>query len=108
MELHYKLTAAQYAHPAGTLRLVRPRVIGSLGAPYDNKPQTVPIVLNANGRWRDSFDITLPDGHTVGETPEAVNLDLDFASYRSTIATKGNQLHYERRRPTLASHSRST
>ena len=96
MEIHYKLTATQYAHQAGSLLLVRPRVIGSHAVPFDNKPRTVPIDLSATGRWRDSFDITLPDGYTVDETPDAVNLDVDFASYRSTITAKGNLLHYER------------
>ena len=44
----------------------------------------------------NDFDITLPEGLTVDEVPDPVNLDLDFASYRSTITVKGNLLHYER------------
>jgi hypothetical protein len=96
MEVHYKLTAAQYAHQAGTLLLVRPRVVGSHATPFNDKPRTVPIELSATGRWRDSFDIKLPPGYAVDETPDPVNLDLDFASYHSTITAKGDQLHYER------------
>jgi hypothetical protein len=96
MELHYKFTAAQYAHQAGSLLLVRPRVVGSHAIAFNDKPRTVPIDLNATGRWRDSFDIALPTGYVVDETPDPVNLDLDFASYHSTVIAKGNQLHYER------------
>jgi transglutaminase-like putative cysteine protease len=96
LEVEYKLTAAQYAHPAGTLLLVRPRVVGSHVLPFDDKPRTVPIDLTATGRWRDSFDITLPPGYVVDETPDPVNLDLDFASYHSNITAKGTDLHYER------------
>jgi hypothetical protein len=96
LEVHYKLTASQYAHQAGTLLLVRPRVVGSHAIPFNDKPRTVPIDLNATGRWRDSFDITLPPGYVVDETPDPVNLDLDFASYHSNITSKGDQLHYER------------
>ena len=59
LEVHYKLTASQYAHQAGPLLLVRPRVVGSDAIPFNDKPRTVPIDLNATGRWRDSFDITL-------------------------------------------------
>jgi hypothetical protein len=64
--------------------------------PFDDKPRTVSIDLNTTGRWRDSFDITLPPGYVVDETPDPVNLDLDFASYHSSISAKGNLLHYER------------
>jgi hypothetical protein len=63
---------------------------------FDDKPRTVPIDLNATGRWRDSFDITLPPGYVVDETPDTVAVDMDFASYHSAITAKDNQLHYER------------
>jgi hypothetical protein len=96
LEFHYKLTAGQYAHSAGTLLLVRPRVVGSDVMPFDDKPRSVPIDLNATGRWHDSFDITLPAGYVVDETPDPIDVDVDFATYRSTITTKDNHLHYER------------
>jgi Domain of Unknown Function with PDB structure (DUF3857)/Transglutaminase-like superfamily len=96
MEVHYKLTASQYAHQAGTLLLVRPRVVGSHAQAFNDKPRTVPIDLSATGHWRDSFDIKLPPGYVVDETPDPISLDLDFASYHSTITAKGDQLHYER------------
>jgi len=96
LEFHYKVTAHQYAHNAGPLLLVRPRVVGTLAQPFDDKPRTLPIELPATGRWRDSFDIALPPGYVVDETPDPVNLDLDFASYHSSVSAKGNTLHYER------------
>jgi hypothetical protein len=96
LALNYKFTAAQYAHQAGALLLVRPRVVGSNVQAFDDKARTLPIELNATGRWHDSFDITLPAGFVVDETPDAIDLDLDFASYHSTITAKANLLHYER------------
>jgi len=96
IEIHYQLTAAQYAHSAGSLLLVRPRVVGSDMLPFNDKPRTVPIDLNATGRWHDSFDITLPAGYVVDETPDPVNFDDDFATYHSTVTAKDNKLHYER------------
>jgi len=96
LEFHYKLTAGQYAHPAGSLLLVRPRVVGSDASPFDDKPRTVPIDLNATGRWHDSFDITLPAGYVVDETPDPVDVDVEFAAYHSTVTAKDNHLHYER------------
>jgi transglutaminase-like putative cysteine protease len=96
IEIHYKFTASQYAHQAGPLLLVRPRVVGSDVLPFDDKPRTVPIDLNATGHWHDSYDITLPPGYIVDETPDPVDVDLDFATYHSTITAKDNQIHYER------------
>jgi len=96
IEVHYQLTAGQYAHQAGPLLLVRPRVVGSMVQPFDDKPRTVPIELSATGRWHDSFDIALPPGYVVDETPDPVSVDVDFASYHSTITSKENRLHYER------------
>jgi hypothetical protein len=96
LEFHYKLTASQYAHNAGPLLLVRPRVVGSLAQAFNDKPRTVPIDLDATGRWHDSFDITLPAGYVVDETPDPVEVDTAFASYKSSITAKGNVLHYER------------
>jgi hypothetical protein len=96
LEVHYKLTAPQYAHQAGPLLLVRPRVVGSHVKAFDDKPRIVPIDLSATGHWRDTFDITLPAGYVVDETPDAVSVDFDFASYHSTVTAKDNRLHYER------------
>jgi hypothetical protein len=56
----------------------------------------VDIDLSATGKWHDSFDITLPAGYVVDETPDPVDVDVDFASYHSTITGKDNHLHYER------------
>jgi len=100
LEFHYKLTAGQYAHTAGPLLLVRPRVVGSDVLPNDDKPRTVPIDLQATGHWHDSYDIALPDGYVVYEMPDPVNLDMDFASYHSSVSVpasgNGRLLHYER------------
>ena len=76
--------------------LVRPRVVGTFAEPFNDKPRTVPIDLDATGRWHDSFDITLPAGYVVDETPDPVEVDTGFASYKSSITAKGNVLHYER------------
>jgi hypothetical protein len=96
LEFHYKVTSHQYSHQAGPLVLVRPRVVGSLARPFDDKPRIYPIDLEATGRWRDSFDIAIPAGYVVDETPDPVNLDMDFASYHSKVSVNGNLLHYER------------
>ncbi|MGO9316450.1 MAG: DUF3857 domain-containing protein [Terracidiphilus sp.] len=96
LEFHYKVTARQYSHLAGPLLLVRPRVVGSYAEAFDDKPRIYPIDLGATGRWHASFDIAIPPGYVVDETPDPVSLDLDFASYHSSVSAKGNLLHYDR------------
>jgi hypothetical protein len=96
VKLHYDLSAQQYARHAGPLLLVRPRVVGSDVLPNDTKPRTVPLDLYATGHWHDSYDIALPDGNAVDEMPDPVNLEMDFASYHSSVSAKGQVLHYER------------
>jgi hypothetical protein len=98
LDLHF--SASGYAHSAGPLLLLRPRVLGSrvhnVSDVMEGKPRKYPIELGHPGRWRDSFDIAIPPGYVVDETPDPVNIDLDFASYQSTVSAKGNLLHYER------------
>ena len=90
------MTAHQYAHQAGPLLLVRPRVLGTHVHPLDDAPRIYPVDLNATGNWHDSFEIALPAGYVVDELPEPVNLDLDFASYHSMVKVEAGKLHYDR------------
>lgn len=100
LDLDLHLSAANYAHSAGTLLLIRPRVMGSHARTVpdvmEGKPRSYPIELGHTGRWRDSFDISLPSGYVVDETPDPVDVDVDFASYHSSISARANLLHYER------------
>jgi hypothetical protein len=97
--LDLQLAVTSYAHPSGPLLLLRPHVMGS-DAGYvpevmDGKPRLYPIELGHPGRWNDTFDISIPAGYSVDETPDPANIDLGFASYRSSVTVKGNLLHYE-------------
>ncbi len=103
----YKITniSGRTIHPDGTrqagpLLLVRPRVLGSdardVPGVMDGEARMYPIELGHPGVWTDSYDIRLPAGYTLDEAPDPVNLDLPFASYSSTVAAKGDVLHFER------------
>jgi hypothetical protein len=100
LDLDLHLNATNYARTAGPLLLIRPRVLGTHARAVpdvmEGKPRLYPIEIGHPGHWRDSFDIAIPTGYVVDETPDPVNLDLDFASYHSTTTAKGNLLHYER------------
>ena len=56
----------------------------------EGKTRIYPIEIGHPGRWHDSFDITLPAGYVVDETPDPVNVDLDFASYHASVTAKGD------------------
>ncbi|MGO9325674.1 MAG: DUF3857 domain-containing protein [Terracidiphilus sp.] len=98
LDLH--VSDSSYAHAAGPLLLLRPRVVGddarAVPEVMENKTRIYPIEIGQPGDWRDSFDITLPSGYVVDETPDPVDVDTDFASYHSSTTAKGNVLHYER------------
>jgi len=94
--LSYTLSADRYARTMGTLLMVRPRVLGSLGMTLDRKPRTVPIDLGETMQATDEYSIEIPQGYAVDEVPDPVKLDLGFAAYRSATEVKGNTLHYTR------------
>jgi len=100
LDLDLHLAASNYAHPAGTLLLLRPRVLGShvrsVPDVMEGKKRVYSIELGHPGHFHDSFDIAIPPGYVVDETPDPVNIDLDFASYHSSVSAKPGLLHYER------------
>jgi transglutaminase-like putative cysteine protease len=97
LDLH--VSTESYARSAGPLLLVRAHVLGSHAREVpdlmESKARSYPIEIGHPGRWRDSYDITLPAGYVVDETPDPVNVDTGFASYHSSVSAKGNVLHYQ-------------
>jgi hypothetical protein len=97
LDLH--VSATSYAHSAGPLLLLRPRVMGTTARTLPDvmeiKTREYPIEIGHPGLWRSSYDITLPAGYAVDETPDPVDIDMDFASYHASATAKGNVLHYE-------------
>lgn len=97
LDLH--VSATSYAHSAGPLLLLRPRVMGtnarSLPDVIESKTRKCPIEIGHPGLWRSSYDITLPTGYVVDETPDPVDVDMDFASYHASVTAKDDVLHYE-------------
>jgi hypothetical protein len=96
VELDYSVTAPLYAKGAGSLLLVRPRVMGTVAEGLDDKPRSVPISFDALRTWRDSFDVKIPAGYAVDDVPDPVNVDVGFATYHSQVKAQGDTLHYSR------------
>lgn len=96
LSLEYEVTATSYAKPAGSLLLLRPRVVGSDVEQLNDKPRKYPIQFDVLGEWKDDFDVRIPVGYAIDEVPDPVNVDVGFASYRSEVKIDGNTLHYSR------------
>jgi transglutaminase-like putative cysteine protease len=92
----YTLDVDRYGRSMGQLLMVRPRILGSEAPAVNHERRTVPIDLRETMQAKDEYDIELPSGYAVDELPEAVKLDLGFASYESSSQVKGNILHYSR------------
>ena len=96
LEMQYQVTAPMYAKNAGTLLLVRTRVLGSDAYSLLDKPRVYPISFDGAGTWKDDFDVTIPAGYAVDDVPTAVNMDVGFASYSSEVKAENGVLHYHR------------
>jgi hypothetical protein len=96
LEMEYSVTAPLYAKAAGSLLLVRPRVMGTDAEGLEDRPRKVPISFAGVGTWRDDFDVKIPAGYAVDDLPDPVNVDMGFATYHSIVKAEGGVLHYQR------------
>jgi hypothetical protein len=96
LQMQYQVTAPMYAKDAGSLLLVRPRVLGSDTYGLQDKPREYPISFDGAGTWKDDFDVTIPAGYAVDDLPTPVNLDVGFATYHSDVKAQDGVLHYHR------------
>jgi hypothetical protein len=52
--------------------------------------------LNRGGRDVDTFEIAIPAGYQVDDTPPPVDADYSFASYHSKTEVSGGVIRYTR------------
>ena len=97
-EWRYSFTAPQYASVAGDLLILRPRVVGLKTENFleTGEERQNPVAFDAPHRDTDTMRIELPKGYEVDSLPDAVNVDIGFASYRSKTRQEGSGLVYER------------
>jgi len=99
--LNYKFTSAGYATSAGGLLFVRPRIVGDkytflLQLFAENKPRKYAIQFTEATRQDDVFDITIPAGYVADGLPKPVQVDCDYATYKSETKVADGVLHYKR------------
>ncbi len=95
--VRYKFTADHYAKNAGSLMLVRPRVVGELAGGWDpNKPRHYAYDFRAPFVDSDKVEITLPDGFKVDELPDPAKAAFPFGEYTSKTEFADNTLKYTR------------
>jgi hypothetical protein len=95
---NYSFTAERYAKPAGTLLIVRPRVLGNKSSDIleRKEPRKYPVEFDGPQKDIDIYEITLPAGYEVDELPPPSDADYSFASYHSKTEVQGNILRYKR------------
>ncbi len=95
---NYSFESPNYAKNAGSLLLVRPRVIGNKGSGIleTKEPRRFPIEFEEPTRDTDAFEITIPAGYVVDDLPPPVDADFSFASYHSKTVVNGNVVGYTR------------
>jgi transglutaminase-like putative cysteine protease len=92
----YQISAPEYAKTAGSLLLVRPRVLGSDAVALNEKPRKYPIDLRVVGTRRDTFDVSVPAGFVIDELPDPTKIDVGFATYSSEVKADKDVLRYSR------------
>jgi hypothetical protein len=101
--IRFNVSAAHYAKNAGSMLLVRPRVLGELAGPWDaNKPRHYAYEFRAPFLDRDTVEISLPDGFKVDELPDPAKATFPFAEYVSKTESSGGTLRYTREYKQLA------
>lgn len=95
--IRFNFSAAHYAKNAGSMLLVRPRVLGELAGRWDpNKPRHYAYEFPGPFLDRDTVEITLPDGFKVDELPDPAKATFPFAEYVSKTESSGGTLKYTR------------
>lgn len=95
--LRFTFTASHYAKNAGPLLLVRPRVVGEMASAFDaTKPRHYAYEFEGPFVRSDSVEISLPEGYSVDEFPNAAKGEFPFAAYKSKTEQTGNVLKYSR------------
>lgn len=94
----YTFESANYAKNAGGLLLVRPRVLGNKAAAFleTKEPRKFPIEFDGPAHDTDTFEITIPSGYEVDDTPPPVDMDYSFASYHAKTEISGGVIRYTR------------
>ena len=95
--IKFTFSAAHYAKNAGSMLLVRPRVVGELAGRWDaNKPRHYAYEFPGPFLARDTVEISLPEGFKVDELPDPARVSLPFAEYVSKTESEGGVLKYTR------------
>ncbi|MBZ5537003.1 MAG: DUF3857 domain-containing protein [Acidobacteriia bacterium] len=95
--VRYEFVAQNYAKTAGTLLLIRPRVLGNKGSDVMEKQERkYPVEFAEATLHSDLFEFTLPPGFVVDELPAPLKTEFEFGKYSSKVEARGNTLRYER------------
>ena len=94
----YSFESENYAKSAGGLLLVRPRVLGNkaFGFLETKEPRKFPVEFDEPAHDTDVFEIAIPSGYEVDDTPPPIDEDFSFGSYHSKTEVNGGVIRYTR------------
>jgi transglutaminase-like putative cysteine protease len=96
MTEHYAFEAPGFLKQTGPLMIFQPCVFGHKGIRLDWKKRKYPVELGWTTDEVDSYEVRLPAGLVVDELPDPVEIDVGFASYKSSISAEGSTIRYSR------------
>jgi transglutaminase-like putative cysteine protease len=94
--VHYSFTASEFLKSSGTLLLFQPCVFGHKAIAIDWKKRKYPVDLQSTTDEVDRYEIALPAGMQVDDLPDAVQIDVGFASYKSSVTSANGVILYQR------------
>jgi hypothetical protein len=94
--INYTFTTPQYGQTRGPLMLVRSRVLDEKSSYVEHKPRHYSVELAHTAHETDTYEIEIPKEYRVDDIPDAVKIDVGFASYQSKIEVEGSKLRYWR------------
>ena len=94
--IRYSFTALGFMRNNGPLLLFKPCVFGEKAFLVDWKKRKYPVDLGSTTDEVDRYEIVLPTGLDADELPDTVELDVGFASYKSSVSIKSGMIVYER------------
>jgi len=94
--INYTFTTPRYGQTRGPLMLVRSRVLDEKGSYVEHKPRHYSVELAHTAHETDTYEIEIPKEYRVDDIPDAVKIDVGFASYQSKIEVEGSKLRYWR------------
>jgi hypothetical protein len=91
--MSYSYTSPDLAQKTGNLLFYTPQIAGSAVGKLTKPTRKFPIYTDDISSVSTSVSITIPDGYTVDDLPEQMNVSLPFADYYRSVQQVGQTIN---------------